>query len=290
MLRADRSLRHCHKYPSLCLCLVAALLAAAPTPGAAARWDEVTAPSRGGAEVIGGYANGCISGARALTPEGPGYQAIRLSRRRAFGHPDLIAFIRRFGRSLAAAGLGDALIGDLAQPRGGPMPSGHKSHQTGLDVDIWFRRSPTVLTRAARERVTAVAVADAARLVLTDQWRPVHARMLQLAAADPRVVRIFVNPAIKRTVCRGRWSDRRWIAKLRPWHGHNAHFHVRLGCPADSPRCRAQSPVPRGDGCGAELASWFRPPDADTRPRPRRRPVLPAACAAVLTAAGQPHR
>jgi hypothetical protein len=29
-------------------------------------------------------------------------------------------------------------IGDISQPRGGPMTSGHASHQIGLDADIWM--------------------------------------------------------------------------------------------------------------------------------------------------------
>jgi penicillin-insensitive murein DD-endopeptidase len=31
---------------------------------------------------------------------------------------------------------GGMLIGDMALPREGPMPTGHRNHQIGLDVDI----------------------------------------------------------------------------------------------------------------------------------------------------------
>src|ERR1700730_13809348 len=34
------------------------------------------------------------------------------------------------------------LVGDMSQPRGGPLLSEHTSHQIGLDVDIWFAPMP----------------------------------------------------------------------------------------------------------------------------------------------------
>jgi penicillin-insensitive murein endopeptidase len=80
--------------------------------------------------------------------------------------------------------------------------------------------------------------------------------MLRITAEYPRVERVFVHPIIKRELCSRTWEDRAWLAKIRPWHGHADHFHVRLGCPASSPQCESQSPVPAGDGC-QELEWWF---------------------------------
>ena len=44
------------------------------------------------------------------------------------------------------------LVGDMAQARGGPMLTGHASHQVGLDADIWLTPMPqdTALARGAR--------------------------------------------------------------------------------------------------------------------------------------------
>jgi penicillin-insensitive murein DD-endopeptidase len=105
------------------------------------------------------------------------------------------------------------------------------------------------------------------------------------------VERIFVNPAIKVALCRGAGSDRAWLEKVRPWWGHDYHFHVRIRCPADSPTCKPQPPATGGDGCGAELSSWFTeaflnpPPSALDIPRPGK-PMssLPPACRAVAKA------
>jgi penicillin-insensitive murein endopeptidase len=174
----------------------------------------------------------------------------------------------------------------MAQPRGGPLPYGHASHQTGIDVDIWFTlgaRRP--LPPAARETLDLPSMLLANyRQIDPKRFGARQVELLRLAAGDPEVDRIFVNAVIKNALCRAyAGTDRTWLGRLRPWFGHDDHFHVRLKCPADSPQCEEQRPVPEGDGCGAELASWMRhlpPPPPETSPV--RHPVLPAACRAIL--------
>src|SRR5689334_16050087 len=68
-------------------------------------WSRAEYPANGPARVVGGVAHGCIAGAAELPPDGPGYEAIRLSRHRNFGHPDLVAYLERLGRRAEAAGL-----------------------------------------------------------------------------------------------------------------------------------------------------------------------------------------
>lgn len=252
-------------------------------------WDRPAAPSEGPAQAIGRYAGGCLAGGVALPPEGPGYQVIRLSRNRFFGHPETILYLQDLGRRLEQAGLGVALVGDITQPRGGPMPFGHASHQSGLDADIWLRLDQPRLSREDRETVTArLMVNRDAWQIDRAAWGPDQAEMLRLAAEDERVSRIFVHPVIKRELCQQDWPDRSWLRVVRPWFGHDAHFHVRLHCPEGSVGCEAQEPPPPGDGCGAELASWFpdpnRPPAPPTPPAADRPPPppLPVACSAVF--------
>ena len=106
---------------------------------------------------IGSYADGCLAGAVALPITGPAWQVMRLSRDRNWGTPRLIQFIERFGANAKKVGWNGLLIGDMSQPRGGPMISGHASHQIGLDADIWFTPMPDhVLSREEREMDGAV--------------------------------------------------------------------------------------------------------------------------------------
>ena len=44
------------------------------------------------------------------------------------------------------------LVGDISQPRGGPMLTGHASHQLGLDADIWLTPMPDRKANQRRAR------------------------------------------------------------------------------------------------------------------------------------------
>ncbi|CUW40297.1 Penicillin-insensitive murein endopeptidase [Magnetospirillum sp. XM-1] len=249
-------------------------------------WSKVGAPASGPASVIGSPAAGCLKGAVALAEDEHAFQVLRPQRNRNWGHPATIRFIKELAQVAKGDGIaGPLLIGDLAQPRGGPMPVGHGSHQNGLDVDIWFRLPSKPLSRAEIEAPKPVSMVYGTEID-EDQWTPAQARLLELAARAPQVDRIFVNPAIKQAMCRAvpAGGDRDWLRKLRPWWGHDEHFHVRLSCPADSPDCERQKPMPEGDGCGDELASWSaRPtwPAPSPKPHHQSRP-LPDACAGLF--------
>lgn len=259
-------------------------------PAAAADWGAYTAPSSSPTEVIGSYARGCLGGAVALPLDGEGYQVMRVSRNRYYGHPELVRFIESLAANLVAAGHPGLLIGDMAQPRGGPMRTGHRSHQIGLDVDIWFLPKPAQpLTAAERESLGAPSMVFPGGGVVNENWGELQAQALRTAAEAPEVDRIFVNAAIKQAVCDSETGDRGWLHKVRPWWGHDAHFHVRLACPSDQPLCEPQPPVPAGDGCDASLAWWFSAEAAAEAAKPATTPPreltlddLPAACRAVF--------
>lgn len=258
---------------------LAGLPAAAQSYG---HWARAAGPSAHQAESIGKYNAGCLAGGVALPTVGPGFQLTEVSRNRRFAHPDLAAYLVELGLSVEQAGLGWLTIEDVAQPRGGPMPSGHRSHQIGLDADIWYRVDAPpdpadveqwYMVPRGRSRVDPA--------LFTER----EAEVVRLAASDPRVARIFVAPGIKLALCERDWPDRSWLRVVRPWFGHAAHFHVRLHCPLDSPACEPQEPPPEGDGCGEELSSWFEPPTTPPAPaKPYVQPPLPEACAAVIGA------
>jgi penicillin-insensitive murein endopeptidase len=253
-----------------------------------------TAPAPLKSEAIGFYAKGCLAGGQALPLTGPTWQVMRLSRNRNWAHPSLVQFIERLSQKGAKVGWRGLLVGDMAQPRGGPMLTGHASHQVGLDADIWLRPMPDhEFTRQEREEESAtMVVADSRKEVDPKVWTPAHAAIIKAAAEDPLVERIFVNAAIKKKLCEGAGTDRAWLTKVRPYWEHDYHFHVRLKCPEDSPECKHQDPVPAGDGCGKDLDWWFTDavlhPKPSTEPEKPRPPIkmadLPAACRQVLTA------
>ncbi|CAG1021559.1 penicillin-insensitive murein DD-endopeptidase [Methylococcales bacterium] len=273
-------------------CLAAVLISASSFAATTAQdWAAVTIPTTSSnGQSIGAYNSGCLSGAVALPISGSGYQVMRLSRNRYYGHPLLIEFIQQLGQIADAENLGTLLIGDLAQPRGGPTLNGHRSHQTGLDVDIWFLLSEKLnnrlLTHNERETWNAPSMVDIkADTVDYQRWTRAHEKILELAASQQEVDRIFVNPSIKQALCEHKTdSSAGWLRKIRPWWKHDDHFHVRLKCPKDNLHCEGQETLPEGDGCDAGLAWWFskeaKAPTKHAPPIPP--PPLPALCEQVL--------
>jgi penicillin-insensitive murein endopeptidase len=226
-------------------------------------WAQARGPAAGSVRVIGGYAGGCIQGAVSLLPDAGSFELMRQSRHRYFAHPEMRAFVHWLAAQVQRRGYGTLLVGDLAQPRGGPTTTGHASHQIGLDGDFWFwLHSPAAhrrLSQREREELSAPSMLNAARSALDlARFHERQLRVLELAAKRPEVERIFVNPFIKKYLCRVT-GEAAWLHKLRPWWGHREHFHVRLACPRDQHGCKVQEPPDPGPGCGAELDWWLSP-------------------------------
>jgi penicillin-insensitive murein DD-endopeptidase len=246
--------------------------------------------------VIGAYNKGCIAGAEKMPITGDTWQVMRLSRNRNFGHPAMVALLKRLSeKAHKDAGWPGILVGDMGQPRGGPALSGHASHQIGLDADIWLTPMPDhLLSREEREEMSATMMVRDDRLDIDPKvWTPGHLAVIRDAALEPSVQRIFVNAAIKKALCREAKGDKSWLSKVRPWYGHDYHFHIRMRCPSGNSGCNGQPEQDGGDGCSAsDLSYWFK--DSVLHPEPPKEPAkphpgitlaqLPAVCKAVLNA------
>lgn len=252
--------------------------------------------------AIGFYSRGCLAGGKALPIDGPAWQAMRLSRNRNWGHPDLIKLIEKLATDAKReddwSGL---LVGDLTQPRGGPMLSGHASHQIGLDADIWLTPMPDRrLSWAERETTSAVSMLANTLSVDPKIFTAKHVQLIKRAASYPEVERIGVNPAIKLALCRAEGGDKPWLQKIQGWRGHHYHMHIRIKCPENSDGCTGQGPPTRTSCAHAE--QWYRDTKAwlerPKKPKPKteaKKPSkpkpevtltdLPNACEDVLAAA-----
>ncbi|MEJ6396306.1 penicillin-insensitive murein endopeptidase [Yoonia sp. 208BN28-4] len=258
-------------------------------------FGNIPTPSPQSSEPLGFYSRGCQAGAVQLPETGPTWQAMRLSRNRNWGQPELIDYVQDLSRFAATLpGWEGLYVGDLSQPRGGPMLTGHASHQVGLDADIWMLPPDRLnLSRQERENISSISMRRRAGAFTNSSWTPQHEAVLRAAASDPRVARIFVFPGAKVAMCNNATGDRSWLNKIRPWYGHHYHFHVRLNCPPGAVGCEDQPAPPAGDGC-ADAQQWVNnilnppPPDPNATPRPPRGPVtmaqLPGQCLSVLNA------
>ncbi len=265
-----------------------------PTVPAKELFGRATQAAPMEARAFGFYSRGCVAGAVALPVNGETWQVMRLSRNRMWGHPDMIAFLERFAKKVPQVSRWPGiLVGDISQPRGGPMLTGHASHQIGLDADIWLTPMPRrELTREEREMTSAVNMVRADRRDIDPAtWTRDHLQVIRAAATDPAVERVLVNAAIKKALCREAGTDRSWLSRVRPVPGHNYHMHIRIRCPAGNASCRPQDPPPTSDGCGADLDWWFTEEVLNPQPNPNWRPPppvtmaqLPEACRQVLVA------
>ncbi|MBL4813458.1 MAG: penicillin-insensitive murein endopeptidase [Rhodobacteraceae bacterium] len=254
-------------------------------------FGHISIPSDQASEPLGFYSRGCQAGAVQLAETGPTWQAMRLSRNRNWAQPATVDFVQNLSRFAARQpGWAGLYVGDMSQPRGGPMLTGHASHQTGLDLDIWMLPPARLdLTRDERENLSSIRTDRHSGAYVNDAWTPQHMAILREAARDPRVARIFVFAGAKVEMCNTATGDRAWLNKIRPWYGHNYHFHVRLNCVPGTQNCEDQAPPPPGDGC-ADAQEWvdniLNPPPPNPNPRPPRGPVimsqLPGQCQSVL--------
>jgi len=247
----------------------------------------------------GFYTKGCIAGAVAIPIDGPNWQAMRLSRNRRWGHPHLISEIEKLSYKAKKAGWNGLLVGDISQPRGGPMLTGHRSHQMGLDADIWLTQMPNKrMTYKERENTSAVSVLKkGTNFVDKSRWTRAHTMLLYHAATSPGIERVLVHPGIKKQLCETVKGNRQWLSKIRPTWGHHYHFHLRMGCPPGSPNCKTQAATPKSNGCDDGSLDWwynvaFAPKKkstkkSTTKAKPRRElrvNDLPQACQVVLGA------
>jgi penicillin-insensitive murein endopeptidase len=276
-----------------------------PSTNARELFAAIPGPAPLAARAIGSYSKGCLAGGLSLPANGPNWQVMRLSRNRNWGSPQLIQYLERLASDARALdGWPGLLVGDLSQPRGGPMLTGHTSHQVGLDADIWLTPMPDrTLTLQEREEMTAVSMLKDPFTVDPKIFTDGHIKLIRRAASYPQVARIFVHPAIKKSLCQRAedvGKDTSWLAKVRPWWNHHYHFHVRLACPRGMEGCVNQNPVTGDLGCGKELDDWHdmlrksaiwmaeQNIDPNAKPTRKKKPFelskLPNDCKAVLEA------
>nr|WP_246748535.1 penicillin-insensitive murein endopeptidase [Rhizobium setariae] len=254
-------------------------------------------PTRSDPESLGFYAKGCLAGGMAIPADGPTWQVLHPSRNRRWGNPRMISLLERLSREAHAEdGWNGLLLGDISQPRGGPMLTGHASHQIGLDADIWLTPMPNRrLSYQERDDFPENSVLRRGTLYVDpNKWTQSHANLIMRAASYPQVERVFVHPGIKKKLCESWEGNRSLLSKVRPIYGHHYHFHIRMKCPPGQAGCEDQVNPPDDSGCGKPLAEWFDRLKPRPAKKPEKKPVkptkptyltlksLPNACTAVL--------
>jgi LysM repeat protein len=175
---------------------------------------------------------------------------VRRRPERAYGAQHVIDHVRRAIANVRAGhpGLHRLAVGDISAQRGGAI-SGHRSHQSGRDVDLglYFERVPAgypkEFVRAKDGRLDAAAtwalvyeLYQASKLpggperVFLDYevQGQLHAHA-KAHGVSKRVLRaVFQYPS-------GKWTRERFVAHEPK---HDDHLHVRFGCPPRDTTCK----------------------------------------------------
>ncbi|MCE3010289.1 MAG: penicillin-insensitive murein endopeptidase [Proteobacteria bacterium] len=169
-----------------------------------------------------------------------------------FGTWDLKILIQELGEFIGHRIPGYKLtLGAISAKSGGEL-RGHSSHQNGLDADIAYivdNRSLDFRPVVEKGRVNAAFRAQ-------DQWD-----LIKRAFSTGAVEMMFVDPAIKSALCKTAKATRdlvdskdrgvgyQILRRLKPYPMHHHHFHVRIRCSEDQPRCLQDSYYFADSGC-----------------------------------------
>jgi len=174
-----------------------------------------------------------------------------------YGTWELVQLVERAARRVAFRMPGAQLsVGELSSPKGGRIP-GHRSHQSGRDIDIAFYMTTTdgrpYHGHAFAEFDAGGRGVGANRTLRFDDARNWELVRKLVTDSEARVQYIFVGRALRQRMldhARRQGDSRRAIDRASAvmtqpatGHPHRNHFHVRIYCPpADRPRCRDQGP------------------------------------------------
>ena len=227
-------------------------------------------PIEAQARSIGFYSRGCLAGAKALPVDGAVVAGRAPVAQSHVGNPAMIAFLERFSRKAKAEGVWNGiLVGDISQPRGGPMLTGHASHQVGLDADVWLTPMPDrTLSREERETMSAVNM-------VTEDGLSVDGALDAGAGGDHQGRRRGAGGRAhlrQRGDQEGPMRDRKGPAMDEQGArllGAQLPFPYPDQMPGGRSGCEPQDPVPPGDGCDKSLAWWFT--DEALHPAPGRK-------------------
>lgn len=237
-------------------------------------WGKIRRPvSADSSQIHGSYTSGCLTKAEELPLKGIGFTVANPYRNRYYGHPSLVRLIKNLGMWAQSSQLGSIVVGDMAQPAGGPLTGAHKSHQIGLDADIRLHLvEPKKKIKNANQynSIDVVSCRIGKHKTIdykfhADKWPVSSTQLLQKIATDDNVERIFVSAGIKKYLCESFPDHPDWLRKIRPEWGHTGHLHVRLRCPMSMTTCHAQAPIiidhtdASTVGCsGKDYDSWFQ--------------------------------
>lgn len=222
-------------------------------------------------QVVGYSTKGSLENATNLfdlsnADNGSFFKLLAPAKKRFYGTFEmgsLLKFLGEFVRSkLKNSGL---VVGDVSQEKGGAIYSlnpktkkyelAHSGHEAGMDADVAYMVAKNSLI------FNSVLGKEAGKLdpdfLIKDQWE-----LFKVGYQTGLVDITFLDEKIKGALCKmalqnneiSSYKDEKSFAgqvlsRLIPWPGHHHHFHLRMKCSKNQPRCRQTIYGYKGTGC-----------------------------------------
>lgn len=207
-------------------------------------------------EPVGYYSDGTLTNGVSLPESGPGYMKLFIPRNRGWGTQEMIDMIIRSSADMnnKFPGMDRLQVGDISQKGGGDVSDLHSSHQNGQDVDLTYYRKNQIEQPPHQTNGFSESMVTNKRLSKNfDTAR--NWEFIKRLHENGEVQRIFVDPVIKKELCRFARLKNELIRhddilrSLRVLENHADHMHVRLKCPPNARECISQEDPPAGAGC-----------------------------------------
>jgi penicillin-insensitive murein endopeptidase len=166
--------------------------------------------------------------------------AIGDTRDHTFGTYTLIHVLAELGQYVKDILPKHTLFMNSASSKTGGVQPPHAAHQNGTDMDIRYLRDnekePSDIVEGRR---------ISKNFLVKEQWL-----LFKKAFETKNVEMIFVDRVVKSAICAEALRSRdytrgadntpaaEWLKHIQHWDGHENHFHIRVRCSDDDPRCR----------------------------------------------------
>lgn len=211
-------------------------------------------------QVVGKFNVGSLNTSTALSQEGVYHHHAYHYRGHFYATDGMVDLLKQAAQTLFAlysldgpTNIERLQVGDLSLRDGGEIPD-HGSHENGLDVDLIYPRLNHQEEPASASEMTESFVRGGRPSANFDGERTWD--LIRILASSNRISRIYIDGILKRELCRisrarGDFeAHRETLRLLISYPHHRDHMHVRMTCPASSPRCvDEQKPNPPGPGC-----------------------------------------
>lgn len=222
-------------------------------------------------QVVGYSTNGSLENATNLldlsnADNGSFFKFLAPAKKRycgTFEMGSLLKFLGEFVRSkLKNAGL---VVGDVSQEKGGAIYSlnpktkkyelAHSGHSAGMDADVSYVVAKNSLI------FNSVLGKEAGKLdpdfLIKDQWElfkvGYQTGLVDVTFLDEKIKGALCKMALQNNEISSYKDDKSFagqvLSRLIPWTGHQHHFHLRMKCTKNQPRCRQTIYGYKGTGC-----------------------------------------